>query len=60
MCRGERQTSRTLESAIAITPEENSYHISENWVLRGVRLGGAGGPILTERLLLRYRWLAAA
>ncbi len=47
--------------SITLTPEGDSYRLSGEWDLLGsVRLSGAGGLALTERLPVAFRWLAAA
>jgi len=45
---------------ITLTPKGNSYMVSGDWNLLGGRSGGAGGPAWTERLPVRFEWLAAA
>jgi hypothetical protein len=45
---------------IACTPKGNIYIVSGDWNLLGGRSGGAGGENWTERLPVRFTWLAAA
>jgi len=45
---------------IALTPEGKTYRLSGEWDLLGVRSDGAGGRNWTERLPVKFEWLAAA
>lgn len=46
---------------ILLTPEGKTYVAAGNWSLLGLGCyDGAGGPAWTERLELRFEWLAAA
>ena len=45
---------------ITLTPEGQTYQISGDWNLLGGRSDGAGGGKWTERLPVRFEWLAAA
>jgi hypothetical protein len=46
---------------ITSNQEGNTYRLSGEWHLLGVlRSDGAGGPAWTERLPVRFEWLAAA
>jgi hypothetical protein len=47
-------------TAITLTPEGSTFRIAEDWNLLGGRSDGAGGPAWTERLPVRFEWLAAA
>jgi hypothetical protein len=46
--------------AITLTSEGSTFRITGDWNLLGGRSDGAGGPAWTERLPVRFEWLAAA
>jgi hypothetical protein len=46
-------------TAITLTPTTSGFRVSGDRNLLGGRLDGAGGPAWTERLPIRFEWLAA-